>query len=305
MCEIEAQRRVIATENRMLFGIKTVVKYLLGADIADRNVAVYPDDTFVVSYPRSGNTWTRFLIANLLHPEVEVGFANIDTFVPDTAALSSRALKRTPRPRVLKSHQYFDHRYPKVIYIVRDPRDVALSYYQFHRKYGFINDDHRIQQFVADFVAGRLISADWGTWAENVASWLYTRGPRERFLLTRYEDLKQDTRRELARIAAFLGIEQKPELFTKVIERSSAQRMRELEVKEQDQWLGTRKHRKDIPFVGAASAGGWEQKLPPESVALIEAAWGELMFALGYKLSIRPGADDPRGLAAVLPQALR
>ena len=69
----------------MLFGIKSVVKYLLGTDIADRNVAVYADDTFIVSYPRSGNTWTRFLIANLLHPEVEVGFANIDSFVPDTA----------------------------------------------------------------------------------------------------------------------------------------------------------------------------------------------------------------------------
>src|SRR5438874_11952371 len=136
-------------------------------------IRIRPDDTFIVSYPRSGNTWIRFLIANLLHPEIEVGFANIDTFVPDTAALSSRALKRTPRPRVLKSHQYFDHRYPKVIYIVRDARDVALSYYQFHRKYGFIHDGHPIEQFVADFVGGRLISADWGTWAENVASLLY------------------------------------------------------------------------------------------------------------------------------------
>ncbi|HEY4661357.1 MAG TPA: hypothetical protein VIG91_07635, partial [Terriglobales bacterium] len=65
-----------------------------------------------------------------------------------------------------------------------------------------------------------------------------------------------------------------------------------------------RKHRKDIPFVGEASAGGWEQKLPAESVALIEAAWGELMMTLRYKLSAKPGTDDPRGLAT-LSQALR
>lgn len=290
----------------MLFGIKSVVKYLLGTDIADRNVAVCADDTFIVSYPRSGNTWTRFLIANLLHPEVEVGFANIDSFVPDTAALSSRALKRTPRPRVLKSHQYFDHRYPKVIYIVRDPRDVALSYYQFHRKYGFIQDGHPIEQFVVDFVGGQLVSADWGTWAENVASWLYTRGSGTTFLLMRYEDLKQNTSRELSKIATFLGVEAKPEQLTKVIERSSAQRMRELEVKDQDQWLGTRSHRKDIPFVGEASAGGWEQKLPPESVALIEAAWGELMTTLGYRLSRRSSSiDDQPGLATQSSQPLR
>ena len=289
----------------MIFGIKSVLKYLMGTDIADRNVAVHPDDTFIVSYPRSGNTWTRFLIANLLHPEVEVGFANIDSFVPDTAALSSRALKRTPRPRVLKSHQYFDHRYPKVIYVVRDPRDVALSYYQFHLKYGFIHDGHPMEQFVADFVGGRLVSADWGTWSENVASWLYTRGDGPTFLLARYEDLKQNTARELSRIARFLGVDARPELLSKVIERSSAQRMRELEAKDQDQWLGTRKHRKDIPFVGEASAGGWEQKLPPESTALIEATWGQLMITLGYKLSSRAAVDDQRGLAKQFSQPLQ
>ena len=91
----------------MLFGIKSVVKYLLGRDIADRNVAVYPDDTFIVSYPRSGNTWTRFLIANLLHPEIEIGFANIDSVVPDTA-VEPRAKEHAPsasseEPPILRS----------------------------------------------------------------------------------------------------------------------------------------------------------------------------------------------------------
>jgi hypothetical protein len=81
--------------------------------------------------------------------------------------------------------------------------------------------------------------------------------------------------------------------------------MRELEVKDQDQWLGTRKHRKDIPFVGEASAGGWEQKLPAESVALLEATWGELMTKLGYKLSTRPAIDDQQSLAAQSSQPLR
>lgn len=101
----------------MIYGIKTVVKYFLGIDIAGRNFAVYPDDTFVVSYPRSGNTWTRFLIANLVHPDEEVSFANIEKLIPDTSSQSNRALKATPRPRIIKTHEYFDHRYPKTIYI--------------------------------------------------------------------------------------------------------------------------------------------------------------------------------------------
>jgi hypothetical protein len=136
----------------------------------------------------------------------------------------------------------------------------------------------------------------------KLASWLFYCGHGRSFLLTRYEDLKQDTDRELSRIAAFLSVDANPERLCTVIERSSAERMRELEVKEQDQWLGTRKHRKDIPFVGEASAGGWEQKLPPESVALIETAWGELMTTLGYKLSTRAAIDDRRGLATQFSQ---
>ena len=286
----------------MIYGIKTVAKYLLGRDIADRDVTVFPDDTFIVSYPRSGNTWTRFLIANLLYPQLEVGFANIENLVPDTAALSSRTLKRVPRPRVLKSHQYFDPRYPKVLYIVRDPRDVALSYYQFHRKYGFIKDGHSMETFVQDFVHGNLISADWGTWAENVASWFYTRGHNSDFLLVRYEDLKTDIERQVERVARFLGVDPQPDLLRRAITQSSAERMRELEVKQQDEWVGTKRHRKDIPFVGQASAGTWQAKLPAESTYLIEAAWGELMMALGYDLSsrnIREVHHDPSG--AMLP----
>src|SRR5208337_5516979 len=110
----------------MIYGIKRVLKSAFGLDIAGRTLAVRPDDTFLVSYPRSGNTWTRFLIANLLHPQEHVTFANIERQVPDAEAQSSRYMRGVPSPRIIKSHSYFHPRYPRVIYIVRDPRDVAL-----------------------------------------------------------------------------------------------------------------------------------------------------------------------------------
>ena len=267
----------------MIYGIKTVVSYILGTDRAERDFAVYPDDTFVVSYPRSGNTWTRFLIANLVYPEKNVGFANIEKLIPDTSSQSNRALKSTPRPRIIKSHEYFDHRYRKVIYIVRDPRDVALSYYDFQRKYMQIDDAYPLEQYVEDFVQGRLISIDWGTWAENVSSWIYTRGKSTNFLLLRYEDMMKDTTRELTRIAQFFGIEATPTRLQEVIDRSSAERMRELEKLEADRWIATKNRRKDIPFVRVAKAGGWRTSLPVKSVEQIENAWGDLMITLGYE----------------------
>jgi hypothetical protein len=279
----------------MIYGIKRVAKYLLGSDIAGRSLAVYPDDTFVVSYPRSGNTWTRFLVANLLCPEQLVTFANIERMIPDCEAQSSRYMKRVPRPRMIKSHEYFDPRYRKVLYIVRDPRDVALSYYDFARKYRHIDDSYSLASFVSDFVVGRLSSADWGTWGENVASWVYTRSGRPGFLLLRYEDMLSDTERELAKVAAFLGVDPDPKRLTAASEHSSADRMRSLEAAQGDQWVSTKNKRSDIPFVRTAAAGLWKTKLPASSIAEIESAWGPLMKNLGYELANSSSASGPDG----------
>jgi hypothetical protein len=270
----------------MIYGIVKIAKYLLGTDVAGRGLAVRPDDTFLVSYPRSGNTWTRFLIANLLFPNQPVSFANIERLIPDAEANSSRYMKRLPSPRLIKSHEYFDHRYRRVIYIVRDPRDVAISYYNFQRKYRHIADDYPLVRYVGDFVHGRLNSASWGTWNENVGSWLVRDGASD-FLLLRYEDMIANPERELAKIASFFRVELTPQRLAAAIERSSARQMRELERTEGAEWVTTKDKREDIPFVGTATSGAWKTKLPDESVAEIESAWGPLMVRVGYLLTAR------------------
>jgi hypothetical protein len=276
----------------MLYGIQYIARYLLGTDIAERNMAVFPNDTFIASFPRSGNTWTRFLIANLVHPEEPVTFANIEKFIPDSSALSNRALKRVPRPRFVKSHEYFDPRFQKVIYLVRDPRDVAVSLYNFRRKYRHIEDTFPIDQYVAE----RFIKGDMDvSWGEHVGSWLGARRKHPEFLLLRYEDLQQDVFRELRRVADFLGIDAAPERIATAVQRSEVDRLRALEKQEHEKWVSTKGKRADVPFIGTARVGGWNQGLPGEAAALIESAWGELMESLRYELS------DPTCIAQRLP----
>jgi len=266
----------------VLYGVRFVASYLLGTDIAGRNLRVFPDDTFIASYPRSGNTWTRFLIANLMHPERPVTFANIEKIIPDASALSSRQFKRVPRPRLIKTHEYFEPRYRKVIYLVRDPRDVVVSLYNFRRKYRAVDDSYPIERYVAErFLPGDL-DVSWG---EHVGSWLATRMNQPGFLLVRYEDLLRDPSRELSRLAGFLGIAARSEALSQAIERSSANRLRQLEKIEHEAWVTTKGKRADVPFIAAAVAGAWKQKLPQPSAALIESAWGQLMKSLGYEAS--------------------
>ena len=243
----------------MLYGIKLVSSYLLGTDIAGRNLMVRPDDTFITSYPRSGNTWTRFLIANLRHPDQSVSFANIERLIPDATVVSSRALKRVPRPRLIKSHEYFDPRYPKLIYLVRDPRDVALSLYHARRKYRTIDDSYSIERFVSErFLPGDLDVS----WAEHVGTWMSARRNSPTFLLVRYEDLREDTLRELRRMALFLGLSADISSLTRAVEMSTAERLRQLEKVEHERWLGTKGKRTEHPFMADATAGGWNQRIP-------------------------------------------
>jgi hypothetical protein len=259
-------------------------KYFFGLHSPGRNVRVLPDDIFLVSYPKSGNTWTRFLIANLVYPEKNPDFSNINELLPDPEAMSKRDLERAPRPRILKSHQYFDPRYQKVIYIVRDPRDVVLSEYYFDIKRRAIAEEYPKQQFVSRFVRGEL-NHPYGTWFENAATWFYARRGDPRFLLVKYEALQSQAMEEMGRIAGFLGISAPPERLALAIEQSSADRMRELEKKQAHLWSSTRDTRQDKPFVRSAKAGGWKAELSESSVAEIESAWGGLMREMGYELA--------------------
>ena len=262
-------------------------KHAFGLHFPGRNLEVWPDDVFLISYPKSGNTWTRFLIANLLYPDKNPNFANINELVPDPEALSKRNLNRLPRPRILKSHQYFNPSYRKIICIVRDPRDVVLSEYHFDIKRRAIAENHPLHSYVAGFVQG-VVNHPYGNWGENVASWLYTRGSDPEFLLVRYEDLQSHGLREMGRIAAFLDVPADTNRISFAIEQSSADRMRQLEKTQGHLWSSTKETRADKPFVRRAAAGGWKEELPQVCVAEIESAWGGLMKELGYEPAAVP-----------------
>lgn len=266
----------------MLRRAKVEMKRVLGLHPPGRNLAVFPDDTFLVSFPKSGNTWARFLIANLIRPDQKIDFSNVNEVIPGPEVTPNRQLQRLPRPRIIKSHQYFDPRYPRVIYIARDPRDVVVSQYHFQRKRKLVPDGFPFTKFVDRFIAGQ--TCFYGSWGEHIASWLATRHGQPGFLLLRYEDMVEDTPREMAKVAEFLKVNANPQQIVRAVERSSAETMRKLEKSQAQQFSSTKNTRQDIAFVRAAKAGGWRDSLSEEEVVKLEQAWGHLIQWLGYEL---------------------
>src|SRR5216683_5628274 len=242
----------------------------------ERDITLFPDDIFLTSYPRSGNTWTRFLVGNLVYTDAAVTFLNVERLVPDMYKHSDRYLRHLPRPRILKSHEVFDPRYKKVLYIVRDPRDVAVSNYHWEMKKGSFNDRFPIEEFIPKWME----SYYWprlGSWGDHITGWLATREGHPNFIMIRYEQLQANPTGELARAARLLEVDPTPEVLRRAVELSSADRMRQMEQDQGRKWVQTKYTRQDKAFVRKGSSGNWKSVLPAESVALIEAIWGHLM----------------------------
>lgn len=274
----------------MLSAARRASRVLLGRQPAGHGVTVYPDDVFIDSFPRSGNTWIRFLIGNLAYPDEPVTFLNIEQRIPEISLHADRVLRRLPRPRILKSHECFDPRYPRVIYVVRDPRDVLISHYHFNIKQRNVPDGYPMDDYLPRFQVSEF-APHLGGWGDHVLSWLALREGCSTFLLLRYEDLLAEPERELSGIGQFLkrlswpDLDISPQAVARAVELSAFDKMRELEKAQGQQWAMTKGSRPDKLMVRAAVAGGWKTALPEKTTAALESAWGPLMQRLGYELT--------------------
>ena len=162
-------------------------------------IRIRPDDVFIVSYPRSGNTWVRFLIANLLAPDEKITFRNIENYVPSIYKSADTLDAREGR-RYIKSHNPCYELYPKLIYVYRDGRDALVSYYYYATGKNVFSgtfEDFIFSPFVEQFTS----------WKEHIArAREFASKYPDRILILRYEEMLTSTLPALTSISAFLGL---------------------------------------------------------------------------------------------------
>lgn len=234
-------------------------------------VGIREGDVFLVSYPRSGNTWVRFLLANVIERDTEqlIDFHSVHSVIPDYGIREHRQfIEALADPRILKSHSAFDRRFRRVIYLVRDGRDVMVSYYDYETKHRRFNGS--FQEF--------LLSSQlpYGSWADHVQSWLNAREATD-LLVVRYEDLLQDAQPELARMVRFAGIGSTPERIERAVRLSAFDQMQKLEETRGRPYGDT-----GYKFVRRGTAGQWDSAFDETAKTIFKSQANSLLLQLGY-----------------------
>lgn len=205
-----------------------VTRFLRGA----LEFEVRPDDVFVVTYPRSGTTWTQMILHALLRGGA-TDFRHISEVTPwwerslAYGHLSAQDLDALPSPRIFKSHLPFRWlpRGARYIYIIRDGRDVAVSYYHLYRSYlGFRGS---FAEFFERYLRGDV---QYGSWFKHVAGW-QTQRDNPHVLFLRYEDMIADIEACIRQMAGFLRLSVADQHIADVMEKSSFQTMKSQEDK--------------------------------------------------------------------------
>ncbi len=162
---------------------------------------ILPDDIYLVSYPKSGNTWLRYLFAYMItNNDNLITLDQLEYLVPDVY-VSKDIIDQKKSGRVIKTHDTFFEDFPRVVYIYRDYRDVILSYFHYQTSLKLFNGSF------SEFIRSNQLHQPFGSWKAHLNKALKASALRpDTFLLLSYESLQNDFEKSLRRIAGFCSI---------------------------------------------------------------------------------------------------
>lgn len=239
----------------------------------------------VVSCAKSGRTWLRLMLSRTyqqvyhLPEEVLIEFDNFHYM--------NRAI-----PRIFFTHDDYmadytgnreskaDYAGHKVLLLVRDPRDVAVSKF-FQWKHRSKPGKKALKQYSVDPDIGLydFIMGEQAVLAEVINfmnEWARAMGVLDELLMIRYEDLKADPAEVLSKVVDFLKIPADPGVIEEAVAYASYDNMKRMETEQSFRLSGGRlapgdPDNPDSYKVRRGKVGGYQDYLDDHEIRAVDA----------------------------------
>ncbi len=269
---------------------------------------------WIASYPKSGNTWVRLFLKSYFSNENEELNINEDIQIPSFPEpkyfdslnidytkiieiikhwkLIQDSINLNGQTNFLKTHNGMfkikDYKFTDssntlgAIYIVRDPRDIVVSFANhFGKPFGQTVDAILSSQNVEKMEYKNKIYTNsiMGKWSDHYNSWKSYN--LTNILIIKYEDLIENPHKSFLRILEYLKNKNNTEIninkMNKAINETNFNNLR----KKEDNY-GFKEKSIHGRFFRKGIAGEWKYSLDKDLVKKIENAFGEEMRELGY-----------------------
>ncbi|XP_041068081.1 amine sulfotransferase-like [Carcharodon carcharias] len=189
-----------------------------------------PDLPLIVTYPKSGTYWMQQIASQILstgndanrkgkelyHKAPWIEYFGFKPGWTDYQLLTTH-LNYHMAPNCVKNKMI------KIIYVARNPKDVIVSSYHFHKYSHFLKKPKDFQDFLEQFVEGNVF---YGSWFHHIRDW-YSHKDELNILFVTYEDMKKDLRSVIEKVASFLNKKLDGETLESILEHCTFKYMKE------------------------------------------------------------------------------
>lgn len=258
-----------------------------------RHYRLREPDVLLASYPRSGSTWLRFVLYEILSGESS-SFDRVNGALRGLTDCRHGARLLPNQGRFIGTHEPYYAAYQRAVYLVRDVRDVALSEFAFEKNLGIARPTFDL--YLDEMLFGRKRH---GSWQHHVESWLDSPlAARGDLLFLQYEKLRQDSVNVFLELLDFLKVSRSRDAVERALAHNTLEQMREKEDRLYRQQNYSSVPRRPIKavrpggrFIRTGSVGGWRERLSREQLHLIELHAAHVLARLGYPVETLAPAE--------------
>lgn len=192
------------------------------------------DDVVIATFPRSGTTVTQEIVWQIINHDIikkgekygslmqRVPFLEMDFAFKGINGKpnSIDSLQTWTKQRLIKTHlpysfikDEFENTNPKMIIVMRNPKDNVVSCYNFYCGHEIIKSNIPFAEYWKSYMTGESVNGDF---RDFHLQWWSLR-ERENILIVRYEDIVQQPFQQIRSIALFLGYDLSAEKIDAIV----------------------------------------------------------------------------------------